>query len=41
MNKAESLAGDAISNYRSVASFANQEFIVNQYQEILKDNERQ
>lgn len=36
--EADLLAGDAIINYRTVASFANEEAIVRKYEEILTEN---
>ena len=34
------LAGDAINNYRTVASFANQELIINDYKKLLDEPKR-
>lgn len=39
--EANLLAGDAMTNYRTVASFANDEAIVAKYEEILRENIRQ
>tara|TARA_B110000285_G_C14842273_1_gene475915 strand:- start:540 stop:731 length:192 start_codon:yes stop_codon:yes gene_type:complete len=33
--EANLLAGDAINNYRTVASFANEEAIISKYEEII------
>ena len=33
--EANLLAGDAINNYRTVASFANEEAIVKKYEEMI------